>query len=369
MHIRSSLLFLMFAACSANDPSPRTVTVPPGALHPVSQVPGGGNAPGVIAAGGTSFTFTGPLAPGSASFVGSPVTDDPNSEPTAFGTGAFDITINAIDYNSSTPQTIALMFTDPDNNAYVELASFVEYTDVNNVDTVSEVAVIVKQSDFVVGGSVALDGVDRVALFATGPAANPDPALVGAAVSGTVTFTAGTLANGNAITASVDGSFGQIDWVGGGGGGGGGGGTSMLVAGNYTLGITGPAQVYCDGSLAGHEADFNGITAASLHLDGGAVALALRDADTVTLDGSVIASDFGATPLVLDDSNQPPALFVATTNESGSGPNGTSFIGRYLALDGTSATPTFVDASAGGGYTTADESGTCTVSFTASLTQ
>jgi hypothetical protein len=361
MRFQNGLLLLMFAACSADDPASHALVILPEALHQTGLVPGGGNAPGTIAAA-TSFTFTGTLAPGSASFVNSTVTDDQNNPPPSFGTGGFDITINGTAYTSSA-QSAALMFTDPDNNGYVELASFVQSADAT---TVSAVAVIVKQSDFVVGGSVALDGVDRLALFATGLATDSQPAVVGAAVSGTVTFSSGSLVNGSAVSAAVVGDFGQIEWDGGGGGGSGGGG-GAIVAGTYALAISASAQVYCDGSLVGHEAAFAGVTAASLHLDSGAVTVAVPTAASVTLDGSVIASDFGVTPLVLDSNDQPSGVFAATTSETGSGPYGTAYVGRYLAFDGGSATSTFISGSAGGGYTTADQSGTCTVAFAASL--
>jgi hypothetical protein len=135
-----------------------------------------------------------------------------------------------------------------------------------------------------------------------------------------------------------------------------------ITAGTYNLAVTGPAEAYCDGSLAGHESDFAGITMADLGVGNGSVAVTTPSAGIVDIAGAP-----GFTGVFeLDD--QGNGLVAGFTNETGSGPLGTTYMGKYLVLDGGSATPMFVNGGVGGGYVTADGSGTCTVAFGASLT-
>ena len=107
------------------------------------------------------------------------------------------------------------------------------------------------------------------------------------------------------------------------------------------------------------------ITAADLAFAGGAVTVATPDPSTVTVDGALIATAFGATPFSLAD--QGGGLFAQVTDQTGAGPNGTTLLGKYLALDSGSATPASIAGSVGAGYGTADGSGTCTVAFQVTL--
>jgi hypothetical protein len=374
----TGLLFIgSLIACGTDKPVPAPVIkLPPGGgVATLPHVPGGGAIPHLFGGSGNagSFTFTGPTAPGSASYSDAPVVDPNGGPPGSGGGGSIDVTIGGTAYLAPSTESAAFVVQDLDGTDYFALDGFYLYNDAAGVENATEVIAIVLKSDFVVGAPIAFDGIDRVALFAAGPTRADAPAVIGAAITGALTITSGQAVIGSTITATVSGDFGPIDFVpdGGGGGsgsGGGGGGPSTLVAGNYTLAIAGPSQVYCDGTLAGHEADFAAIGLGDLALVGGPVALAIQDASNVTLDGAAIAGGFGATPLALSSVDTPQGLFAGFVDASGAGPDATELVGKYLVVDGSTATATFVDGGAGAGYATADRNGTCTVAFGASLT-
>ena len=347
------VLFLVTAAACTN-PVDHQIKLPP--VHKTTgtlAVPAFGFAPG-------SFHVIGDTVPGNASFVAAPWTDQNGQPPATYGTGDYNVTLSGTGYTGSL-SSMSLTFSDPQAGDYLVVGGYREYTDANNVDTVDQVVVIVKQSDFAIGATVQLDGNDRIALFGSGPATADQPTVTGAALTGTITFTDGSLMQGGTVTASVSGDFGPVTW----GDPQPGGGT--ITAGDYTLSVQDPAQVYCDGSLAGHEADFASISAASLSLGGGAVTVATPSTSQVTVAGAAIQAGFGASPFALDD--QGGGLFAGFTNDTGSGPDGTQLAGKYFVVDSSSATTTLINAGAGAGYVTSDGSGTCTVAFDATLAQ
>jgi len=317
------------------------------------------------AMGDGTFTFTGPTAPGSASWTSAPVVDLNGQPPATDGGGSVAITLGATAYSSSTLDSVSFVVQDTNTTDYLALDGYYIWTDAANVENATEVVAIVLKSDFAIGTPIALDGIDRVALLASGPTRDGRPASEGAAISGTLTIASGSTTIGSTVTATVNGDFGPIEFVDGGGSGSG-SGTSTIVAGGYTLALVDGGQAYCDGSLAGHEADFAAITLANVGLAGGAVTVATPDVSIVTVDGAVIGSDFAATPFELDAQNG--SLFAGFSDATGSGPDGTAMIGKYLVVDGSTATPTSIAAGVGVGYATPDRSGTCTVAFDASLT-
>jgi hypothetical protein len=342
-------------ACTAGSQDPQgTVHLPPNhGIHPIQHVPGGGQA--MLFGGGGSFTFIGPTAPGTATYTDAPAFDPNGPGPSAPGTGAMNVTINGTNFTSAALETVALTFSDPMAGDYVALDGYMTYPGPGG-DYANEITVIVPRSDFALGVPIALDGNDRVALFANGPADANEPTLVGAAITGTVTFTAGDL--GSMVSGTIAGDFGQIDYVPDPPPGG------AITAGPYALAVTGPADVYCDGTLAGHEAAFAGVTLADLGLGNANVTIAAPSPDYVTITNAPgFAGDFE-----LDALGDAPGLYAGFTTETGTGPEGTTFVGKYLVFDGSSATTMFVNGGAGGGYVTADEQGTCTVAFGASLT-
>lgn len=355
-------LSLFAAACGTESPDPGDdappIHLPPGGgVHPTYHVPSGGPLPFT----GDGFAFTGDVAPGAAEWTDAPLTDFDGGggpPPDAFGGGSMSITINGVLYDAPALDSIAIAFTDEDGTQYVALDGYAVY-DNGGVEYANEATVIVLRSDVTVPGTVELDGINRVAVFANGPADAMEPTLVGAAVSGTVTFSGGSLADG-VLTGSVAGDFGQIDYTpppppGGG----------SITAGDYTLAILGGADVYCDGTLAGSEASFAGITADSLGLIGGAVTVA-TPSPTVTVAGDPISSGFLTSPFTLDEVDT--GLYAGFTDETGSGPAGTTFAGKYLVLDALSATDTLINGGVGAGYYTPSGDGTCTLSFGATLT-
>ena len=356
--MRSQFLILTFmAACGSESTQPPSIMPPNGGIRPVHSVPGGQGAAGLLFGPGSSFVPNGPTAPGTASFTNAPYSE----QPTSAGTGAFSITIDGQLYSAPAPDTFSLPLTDENNTQYLGLVGMQERPGPNNTTLIDEVVVIVRDTDFAPGATVAFDGNDRMAFFASGDEASDAPSVFGAALTGSVTFTAGSLAPGGSVSATVAGDFGSIDWVppppppttGG-----------SISDGNYDLAIQGPAEVYCEGALVGQEAAFAGITAASLGLANGPVAVANNASGSADISGAVITSAFGGSPFALDPVGD--GLFAGFTNENAAGPAGTTFAGKYLVFDGASASPMFVNGGAGAGYVRND--GQCSVSFGATLT-
>ncbi|MBS1122986.1 MAG: hypothetical protein H6Q90_5214 [Deltaproteobacteria bacterium] len=356
------LLSTLTAACATEtEPAqPNPILPPGGGVRPGHSVPGGDQAISLLFGPGSSFVPAGPTAPGTASFVAAPVTEDDPNGPNP-GTGGMNITIGSELFSSTTLQTVSVSLTDENANAYLALAGFSERPGPGATSIVDEVIVIVPASDFAPGATIALDGNERVALFASGPSDADQPSLYGAALTGSVTFTSGSMTVGDTITANVAGDFGAIEFLPGGGGGGGGG---TITDGAYTLTVFGPSEVHCEGTLVGQEAAFASISALDLGLTGGAVTLA-NGTNLVTIAGAPIASGFGAASLDLDSMD---GLYAGFTNENAPGPAGTTFVGKYLVLDSESATPTLINAGVGAGYSTATDDGQCTVALGASLT-
>jgi hypothetical protein len=355
--MRTHHALLVFAAACTNNPTHPDIKLPPNI-----GIPQGGEAPpGAFPFGQGPFHYIGNTVPGNASFVDAPVTPA-DVMPTSSGTGNYSVTLNATTYAAPLLSNAMTLGTD-----YVEVGGYHLYTGSDSQEHVDQVVVVVKHSDFAVGATVAFDGTDRLALFASGLASADQPDVFGAAVTGSVTFTAGSL--DTTVTANLTGDFGPADWGGGGGGSGSGsgsGGTGSISNGTYTLTIQSPGQGYCDGSLAGHEADFASISAASLMFGGGSVAVTVSGASAIQVDGAPIQTAYATSPLELDANNGELAGF---TSQSGTGPDSTTMAGKYFVVDPGSATAQMILAGVGAGYVTSDGSGSCTVAFQATLTQ
>lgn len=332
-----------------------------------------GNAPdlglGPLYSNAGAFTFPNGTNPGSASFTGALVMDPFNNvPPTNLGTGAWSsIHANGNVYASTGADAVAAVFPDPNGVDYLVLSAFEEQTQPNGVVLGTVIHVIVLPSDFSVGGTVQLDGIDRLVVFAHGDINQPSPQVAAAAISGTVTFTSGGTNIGDRISATIAGDFGDIQWSSpppppppppGNG----------IAAGLYTMTVDTTPHVRCDGTLAGQETAFAGVTAASLGFNGGAVTIATASPGSYAISGTPIQSGFGSASLVLDPMpDAPPDVVAGMVNGSGSGPAQTSFMGTYLLLDGTAATATSLPGFAGGGYLTAAQDGFCTVDFLVDL--
>jgi hypothetical protein len=352
MSKRPAYVLVLVAACT-NTSSNHDIKLPPNV-----GTPSGGSAPAGFSLGQGAFHFIASTAPGTANYADAPVTAM-STPPTMFGTGNYNVTLSGTTY-ANAQDTSAITF-DSGGTSYLAVGGYHLYTGSSSQQYVDQVVVLVKQSDFAVGATVPFDGTDRLAFFGSGLASAQQPDVNGAAVTGSVTFTAGSLTT--TVTANLTGDFGPVNW-GGGSGSGSGSGTGSITDGTYTLTIQTPAQAFCEGSLAGKEADFASTTAASLMLAGGSVAVTVVGPSAVTVDGSSIQSAFGTTPFELDPNNN---FLAGFTNQNGAGPDSTSMVGKYFVVDPSSATTNTINAGVGAGYETSDGSGSCTVAFDATL--
>jgi hypothetical protein len=352
--MRSGLL-LFAAACTAAPSSPATG----------GHVPSLGTTSLFLASG--TISFTGATAPGTAHFDAAPV----DSDTRAAGTGGFDVNVSGTDYASSAAQAMAFTSADDTGTSYLILADFVE-DPATNVGQV--VYVVVPSADYAPGATVALDGQDRIALFAAGDVNTDAPSVAAAAVSGTITFgTDGDLTT--AISATLSADFGPVDW-------------QTIAPGDADAGPTtrptggvadGPtqlvvdpaqaAQVRCDGSLSGKEADFAGLAPADLGFASGPITVTNVDPDTITIAGDVLGPALGATSagVTLTDTPDAPGVFWIDAPRTGSGPDGAALTDAALAVDaGDASAGSDVMAGFATLYQTAD-GGSCQVWFDATL--
>ncbi|MDX2086254.1 MAG: hypothetical protein SFX73_00335 [Kofleriaceae bacterium] len=352
-------LLLSLMACASESTTPPTITVPPDDTdtQTVYSVPGGSSAVALVLGEGTSFQFTGPTAPGSATFTAAPYEDFEQEETPQFGGGSLNITLGGQLYSATNLHSLATTITDA-TDAYLALSGYAESAGPAGTIHIDAVLVLMPKSDYVPGATIVLDGQDRIALFAAGNPENETADVYGAAVTGTVQLGAGSATPGGTITATVDGEFGPIELlapeppV-----------VDDLTPGTYALALddTAPFDVFCDGSLAGQEAQFANLAAASLGFVDGSVDL--TTGTSVTLSGAPIDAGFGAASLVLDTVDV--GLYAAFTSQSGSGPAGTSLVEKFLILDATSSSATAIVGGLGALYEAAD--GSCQVGYSITL--
>jgi hypothetical protein len=308
--------------------------------------------------GGTDFTFTGPTAPGNATFTQAPFVQLVDSSFTP-GDGSFSVNINGTPSDYPSVQSRSFEWMGDNGVMYLYLDAYTGYSGPGGAPYFSGVVAVTPASDFAPGATVQLDGVDRVAMFATGPADAMDPSLVGMAVTGSVTFTSGLLDTGGTVTGAVMGDFGQVEYVDGSNG--------MIVAGSYQLKFLNESNVYCNGALIGHESEFAGIQAAGLGLTGGPVTVTVPSTTSATVAGAPITSAFGTSPLTLNLQDGSSNLFAGFASASGSGPAGTALVDKYIAFDQSVSRATYITASFGAAYASSDGQSTCSVSFGAAL--
>lgn len=361
--MRASTLFLGLSlalggpsvACS-NDGA--NGFMPPNPVPPQGRVPDTGGSVPFLSAGG--FHFLGPTAAGGATLDQTPVSS-PDEEPLE-GSGTFDVTVSGVSYTSDAGLGFAAVVNDLDGQEYAVFAILEEEGDPSGVGAAlaSMVYVIAPADEVLPGATIQLDGRDRLALFFHGDMNQPEPDVSAAAVSGAVVIDAGSGVIGSVLTASVAGDFGPIDFSELDGFGGGGGGS--ISAGSYMMTFLEPGDVYCEGSLAGHEADFAGVGLVDLGFGSGIVSVETPAQGEVIVSGPSIQAGFGASDLALasDDGSW---MVYGVTEGGGAGPGGTEKLGAYLALDGGSASPSLVTGGAGAGFGTSAGDGWCTVSY------
>jgi hypothetical protein len=122
----------------------------------------------------------------------------------------------------------------------------------------------------------------------------------------------------------------------------------------------------CQGSLAGKESDFSGLTPAGQGLADGSVTFAVTS-NQLSITGSPIQSGFPQATIVLapDPHAQPPTLWDAgLTGTFSSGPDSTTGTWAGLAVDSATAhNPTGIEGAYALLLQTADTTGGCALSF------
>ena len=140
-----------------------------------------------------------------------------------------------------------------------------------------------------------------------------------------------------------------------------------FTPGTYRVSFLDPQMTMCDGALAGHEADFAGITRASSGLVDGQVDFTVA-IDHLTIVGPPIQSAFAQPSLTLTASPDPQdpgvALWDAETSGSfGAGPDATQLRWIGLAVDsGTAHKPSGIEGAYAGLFLATDSS-SCNVMF------
>ncbi len=369
--LRLSLPLLLLVACTGGDASTGEspdLILPTG---PVQPPLGGGVAPGLngpmFLAGG-AYSFTGAVAPGTASVVDSPVIDEfDQTGPMPASAASFDVTVGGINYVASNADTMSMTFDDGLGSSYTAVSIF--NLDDPNMDIGTVVHVIVPSAEVVAGTTVSLDGDDRIALFAHGDLNQPEPSVWGAAASGSISFTSGGSASGDLITAQISGDFGEIVWNDPGPGTGTGTGTTGgLVAGDYQLEFIAVDDVMCDGDLLGSEASFQALSLSDLGFADGAATLTLTGTSSAEVSGAGVLASYGTSALSMDAMGDGPsgAVFGAA-DRNNLGPAGTDEVSAFLLLDTDNANANQVYAMAGVGFVNANATGSCTVIVSAQL--
>ncbi|MBK6683975.1 MAG: hypothetical protein IPG45_05835 [Deltaproteobacteria bacterium] len=360
---------------SARSEAARPATRAEGPTARLSRAPRGGNAPNVGArlfSNSGAFTFPNGTSPGVAHADLAPVIDSQSGTiPGVLGSGGWDLNVAGTQYTESTAESVAEVFVDDTGTPYLVVSAFKLVMDpLTGAEIGTVVHVIVPSSEFGVGATVNFDGNERLALFATGDLSLPDPSVAAAAATGSVTFTAGSLAVGDIVTFTLSGDFGEIAWqtqpppppppppVG------------NIVAGNYTLSFDPNLYVQCDGTLAGQDAAFAALTLANVGFSDGPITVTSLAVDQLELSGAAISAAYGPTPfLVAASIDAPPGTYfgMSELNQIGAGPLGTDLAAAYLLLDDANASLAGVPGQAGLFFMTPDTMGYCSVDFGAAL--
>ncbi len=297
---------------------------------------------GVLMVESGDFAFTGETAHGDATFDHA-VLFDPSSDamPTDGGTGGFSLEIDGTRYEAADLSTIGAVLPDAGDGGetYLVLGGFRLETDATGRDIGSVIWAMVPLSDVTAGATVTLDGERTLAYFASGPIDSESPDLVAITASGSITFgddLPATFDVGATLSASLEGEFGRVDVTDPGPGLGLGPGPGIdptgMAAGDYTLSFAGTgAEIFCDGALAGHEADFAGLAPDALGLAGGAVTVVSPDVRTIVLSGAVIETSFASPSL--DASWQDDAgFYIGFADHGGVSMGGGARVGSFAFL-------------------------------------
>jgi hypothetical protein len=344
--------------------TPRGELRPDPAMSSRGRVPGSGEGVTPVRLDTGWFALTGDPVPGTAAITNAIVWDPFASDVPPFGTGGLgdaDVTVSGTRYLVHGAEAFVAQYTDEEGTTYLILSAFSERM-VGGEWWQENVAVFVLASDFSAGGVVALDGVDRVGVFAAGPQDAPEPTIFAAAVTGTVTFGAASgAAIGDRIDATIAADFAPampapMPMPGG----------TPLAAGVYDLVIDPASEVFCGGTMAGHEASFAAETLAVLGAHDGPATLSLPAPELLEISGGVLGAAFGD-PAVLDAVANPPDTYVGIVDLMGDGPDATVRAGAYVLVDGLPADPAHTAAAIGIAYVDPAGDGGCDVVFHAEL--
>jgi hypothetical protein len=334
------LVALASATLAACSQSPNNVQTQP----PTSSTPSKVNLPSVNnpmaqQLSGT-ITLTNNSGPGTATFTAAPVFNqdaDPTVAP-SFGSGAFSVLISGTTYASTTAQSAYTTEPDESGNSYLLLNLFAQDSGNNG----QELTVITPASSFVAGGTVALDGVNSVAVFGAGDVTQPQPSFYAVATTGTVTFAATASLTGT-IDATLTATFtqAQIDSPDGGdptrspdGGTTPPPTSAPIPDGTYAFVDDAATQVQCYGALVGKEGDFSSLAPATWAFSGSSITVTNTNGiPTVSAPG--LATIFGQTSLTLSggDPGGPPWEFDVTPQPIAGAPDGTTLIDAAFVLE------------------------------------
>lgn len=360
--------------------APPASSTPPIVVHwdPPTPTPGptGGHAPDVggITPFATSgaYTFESPLAHGTARLEAVVVDMTSETPPTSVGTGSFDVPVDGTTYSGVGAEAIASTL--PDTPDQLVLAAFVMETDTSGIDVGSVIWLVLPTAEAVVGTPVEIDGEARVALFGHGPIDTESPEITAAAATGTITFEAVDLALGGHVTATLSAEMGRIAWSDVDPGPGPGPGPMpgdppiAVAAGAYDLVLSGPADVFCDGTMSGREVELSALAPTAVGIEAGAVTIADDGAGTLTLSGPAIGASF-ATPSVTAGWESDASFYLGSVDRSAPGPLGTSVLAGFVFVAPYDAAA--IDAFVGVVVATdpaAPEAGSCQIGYPATLT-
>jgi hypothetical protein len=319
------------------------------------------------------ITLTGDTGPGSATFSNAALWADDSGGPPAYGTGDFSVTLGTSTFASATGESLFATLPDDAGNSYLVLGVMSEDEVAGRVQIVY---VVTKQNDFIPGADIALDGVDRYALYVAGPYDSENPDTLAVASTGTVHFDATATLTGP-LTASLSATFAAADPGalgpdspdGGprepGDGGVDGGTIDPPLAGGYTMHFGALQQAQCDGTLAGKEADFSALAASSFGFVDQAVTIDIAGSD-VSLSGPGLATAFGADPIPLTTDGSAPFWQYVNETTGSAGPDGTTLGYQMLGLD--SSTPAPYAGQAAVVYIAGDRSSYCALDFEVTFT-
>ena len=365
------------AACSGSAASPSDITIPPSTTSTPTHVvlpPLAGGAMPKLQSG--TIMLTGETGTGTASFTATPRWDESRTDPTAgpsFGSGAFSLTLGTSSYAASAPQSIFDVLSDDTSTTQYLVLGLLDQSGTSN--RAQMIYAIVKQSDFAPGADVALDGVDRYALYVAGALDQDRPDTLAVASIGTIHFGAASALDGT-IDATLSASFATAD-------------VSALdptdpadpsspdggvtvpapTAGSYAMHFTASGDVECDGALAGMEADFSALPLPSYGFVDQTVQITVATGE-VELSGSQLASGFGDNSLALQASSDGPGGWVAVANPTNAlaGPHGTAREASFLTIDTVASATAPYAGYAGVYFVLPDRSGSCSIAADVSYT-